>query len=485
MKQSDNSTNQITKEAPYNSEAEQAILGNFLINNDHINKVSDILSPDHFYVPLHRKIYEAILRFQERGMVANPITLKNYFSNEDTLQESGIDSYDYLINLSTAASPITSVETLARTIYDLAMRRGLISLAEETINLAYFEDFNVSSEQMIEATEQNLFNLASYGNSESNLVSMRDALLTSLNNISELKKRGGRVNGVTTGYTQLDKVLGGLQNSDLLILAARPSMGKTSLAVNIALNAAESFFKNKPTSGKAYSVAVFSLEMSSDQLTNRVLAIKTEIDGSKIRNGMVNKDEFIKLSEECRKINDLPFFIDDTPAITISALRTRARRLKRVHNVGLIIVDYLQLLRGVHLGSNVNRVQEIGEITQGLKAIAKELNIPVIALSQLSRAVESRENKRPLLSDLRESGNIEQDADVVMFIYRAEYYLEREIPDEGEKYREWEENREKMKNIAEVIIAKQRNGPTGTVSLHFNTATTGFSNLDMVTDFSE
>jgi replicative DNA helicase len=485
MKQPDNSINHVTKEAPYNSEAEQAILGNFLINNDHINKVSDILISEHFYVPLHRKIYEAILRFQERGMVANPITLKNYFSNEDILQESGVDSYEYLINLSTAASPITSVETLARTIYDLAMRRGLISLAEETINLAYFEDFNVSSEQMIEATEQNLFNLASYGNSESNLVSMRDALLTSLNNISELKKRGGRVNGVTTGYTQLDKILGGLQNSDLLILAARPSMGKTSLAVNIALNAAENFFKNKPSSGKPYSVAVFSLEMSSDQLTNRVLAIKTEIDGSKIRNGMVNKDEFIKLSEECRKINDLPFFIDDTPAITISALRTRARRLKRVHNIGLIIVDYLQLLRGVHLGSNVNRVQEIGEITQGLKAIAKELNIPVIALSQLSRAVESRENKRPLLSDLRESGNIEQDADVVMFIYRAEYYLEREIPDEGEKYREWEENREKMKNIAEVIIAKQRNGPTGTVSLHFNTATTGFSNLDMVTDFSE
>lgn len=480
-----NTVTQEIKEAPYNSKAEQSILGNFLINNEHINKVSDLLIADHFYVPLHKKIYEAILRFQERGMVANPITLKNYFNAEQILQDSGVESYEYLINLSTAASAITSVESLAKTIYDLAMRRGLISLAEETLNLAYFEDFNVSANEMIEATEQNLFNLASSGNSESNLISMRDSLLSSLNNINELKKRGGKVNGVTSGYTQLDKMLGGLQSSDLLILAARPSMGKTSLAVNIALNASEHFFKHKPKTGKMPSVAVFSLEMSSEQLTNRILAIKTGIDGSKIRNGMVSKDEFIKLSEECRKINDIPFFIDDTPAITISALRTRARRLKRVHNVGLIIVDYLQLLRGSQIGGNVNRVQEVGEITQGLKALAKELNIPVIALSQLSRAVESRENKRPLLSDLRESGNIEQDADVVMFIYRAEYYLEREIPEEGEKHREWEENREKMRNIAEVIISKQRNGPTGTVSLYFNTATTGFSNLDILPDMSE
>jgi len=475
------------KEAPYNSKAEQSILGSFLINNEYINRVSDLLIADHFYVPLHKKIYEAILRFQERGMVANPITLKNYFNAEQILQDSGIESYEYLINLSTAASAITSVESLAKIIYDLAMRRGLISLAEETLSLAYFEDFNVSANEMIEATEQNLFNLASSGNSESNLVSIRDSLLSSLNNINELKKRGGKVNGVTSGYTHLDKILGGLQGSDLLILAARPSMGKTSLAVNIALNASEHFFKHKPKdkSAKMPSVAVFSLEMSADQLTNRILAIKTGIDGSKIRNGMVNKDEFIKLSEECRKINDIPFFIDDTPAITISALRTRARRLKRVHNVGLIIVDYLQLLRGSQIGTNTNRVQEVGEITQGLKAIAKELNIPVIALSQLSRAVESRENKRPLLSDLRESGNIEQDADVVMFIYRAEYYLEREVPEEGEKHREWEDNIEKMRNIAEVIIAKQRNGPTGTVSLHFNTATTGFSNLDTLPDMSE
>lgn len=471
---------QVIKEVPYNSRAEQAILGNFLINNEQINKVSDLLSPDHFYVPLHKKIYEAILRFQERGMVANPITLKSYFNAEKILQDSGVESYEYLVNLSSAASPITSVETLAKTIYDLAMRRGLINLAEETLTLAYTEDFNISANEMIEAAEQNLFNLASSGNSESKLISIRDSLLISLTNINELKKRGGRVNGVSSGYTQLDKLMGGMQNSDLIILAARPSMGKTSLAVNIALNAAESFFKNKPKdkNAKMPAVAVFSLEMSSDQLTNRILAVKTGIDGSKIRNGMVNKEEFIKLSEECRKINDIPFYIDDTPAITISALRTRARRLKRMHNVGLIIVDYLQLLRGTSGGNNNNRVQEVGEITQGLKAIAKELNIPVVALSQLSRAVESRENKRPLLSDLRESGNIEQDADVVMFIYRAEYYLEREIPDEGEKHREWEESIEKMRNIAEVIIAKQRNGPTGTVSLHFNTATTGFSNLE-------
>jgi replicative DNA helicase len=482
----DNPEKQIIKEAPYNSKAEQAVLGSFLINNEQINKVSDFLIADHFYVPIHKKIYEGILKFQEKGLVANPITLKNYFNAEVSLQELGVDSYEYLIKLSTAASPITSVESLAKVIYDLALRRGLIELAEETLQHAYNEDFNISATDMIESTEQNLFNLASSGNSESNLLSIRDSLFASLSNINELKKRGGKVNGIPSGYTQLDKILGGLQTSDLLILAARPSMGKTSLAVNIAINAAEQLHKNAITNKqKPLSVGIFSLEMSSDQITNRILAIKTGIDGSKIRNGMVSKEEFIMLSEACSKINDIPLYIDDTPAISISALRTRARRLKRVHNVGMILVDYLQLIRGSFIGGNNNRVQEIGEITQGLKAIAKELNIPVIALSQLSRAVESRENKRPLLSDLRESGNIEQDADVVMFIYRAEYYLEREIPDEGEKHREWEENREKMKNIAEVIIAKQRNGPTGSVSLYFNKATTGFSNLENDVDWSD
>jgi len=307
---------------------------------------------------------------------------------------------------------------------------------------------------------------------------LRSSLIESIKRIDAARKRGDDVNGVSTGYIDLDKLLGGLQNSDLLILAARPSMGKTSLAINMALNAAVNFMNQKDIQKKK-AVGVFSLEMSAEQIANRLLSIKTGIDGSRIRIGNITKDEFEVLLKESSVLNEMPIYIDDSAALTISAVRTRARRLKRQHNLGLIVVDYLQLLRGSSTSGEQNRVLEIGQITQGLKAIAKELDIPVIALSQLSRGVESREDKRPLLSDLRESGNIEQDADVVMFIYRDEYYKSRTMPQPtDERYAAWQNEMDKVKNIAEVIIAKQRNRPIGNVALRFDNRTIGCGNLE-------
>ena len=332
----------------------------------------------------------------------------------------------------------------------------------------------------MENTEQKHFNLASSGASESSYSQLGSSLVKALDIISKAKENNREISGISTGYIDLDRILGGLQNSDLLILAARPSMGKTALVVNIALNAALDFQKETVKKDeKNKSVAVFSLEMPSEQIASRLLSIRTGIEGSRIRIGSISSDEFANLSNEVAELNEIPIYIDDTAALTISAIRTRARRLKRQHNLGLIIVDYLQLVRGSEKNEG-NRVQEIGEISQGLKAIAKELEVPVIALSQLSRGVESRDDKRPLLSDLRESGNIEQDADVVMFIFREEYYLARTMPKEDdERFSAWEENMDKVKNISEVIVAKQRNGPIGTVKLRFDSSTTGFSNLDI------
>ncbi len=465
---------------PCNIEAEQAVLGAFLNNNDHVNKVGDFLLPEHFYVPIHKKIYEAIIKCMERGVIGSPITLKSFFDKEESIEKSGATSLDYLLKLSVNASTIINLTHFAKDIYDTAIRRNLIEIGQDAVNESYEKDINTTAQNLIEKTEQRLFNLASEGASDSGFVQLKGTLNEALRRIDLARKRGGDVNGVTTGYIDLDKLLGGLQNSDLLILAARPSMGKTSLAINMALNAAIEFLNDKAEkTEKKKSVGVFSLEMAAEQIAARLLSIKTGIDGSRIRIGNITKEEFSTLLKESTELNETPIFIDDTPALTISAVRTRARRMKRQHNLGLIVVDYLQLLRGTNASSEGNRVQEIGEISQGLKAIAKELDIPVIALSQLSRAVESRDDKRPQLSDLRESGNIEQDADVVMFIYREEYYLARKMPQHGDdKFHQWQEDMERAKNIAEVIIAKQRNGPIGNVSLRFDTRTTGFANLD-------
>lgn len=472
-----NETIQATDTQPSNIDAEKAVLGAFLNNNENLNKVADFLLPEHFYVPLHRKVYEIILNFVEKGLLATPITMKSYFDSDEALQKAGASSIEYLTKLSANAAGITNLVPYAKEIYDTSLKRSLIKVSEETISDVFSNKVAVFANDILEETEHKLFNLAISGNADKKVYSLKDSVLSALTRIDNARKIGAEISGTTTGYLDLDKMLAGLQNSDLLILAARPSMGKTSLAINIALNAAISFMDNKAVD-KKQSVAVFSLEMSAEQIANRLLSVKTGVDGSKIRIGNISKAEFESLLRESSVLNEMPMFIDDTPALTISALRTRARRLKRQQNIGLIIVDYLQLLRGSSINEG-NRVQEIGEISQGLKAIAKELNVPVIALSQLSRAVESRDDKRPQLSDLRESGSIEQDADVVMFIYREEYYLSRKMPAIGtEEYIKWQQDMESARSIAEVIIAKQRNGPIGTVNLRFDNNTTEFTNLE-------
>lgn len=465
----------VFQQAPHNIEAEQNLLGALLINNEHLNKIADVLLPEHFYMPLHSKIYDAITKFMSRGLVANPVTLKSYFANDETLKQSGTDSYEYLLNLCTNATIIINIESFSNAIYEAALRRSLISIGSEIVQTANNENINLSPELQIETAEQRLFNLAIEGKSDTGLAPINLSVSKALDNISQTRARGGKINGVTSGYTQLDEMLGGLQNSDLLILAARPSMGKTSLAINIGLNAAKVFADNPEKKG----VGIFSLEMSSEQIAMRMLSIMSDINGVQLRNGMISKEQFSDLVRQSGNLSSLPIYLDDTPALSISALRTRARRMKRQHNISLLIVDYLQLLRGSsQYQGNTSRVNEVGEITQGLKAIAKELNLPVIALSQLSRAVETRENKRPQLSDLRESGNIEQDADVVMFIYREEYYLARKMPvSDEDQFLVWQEELENVKGVAEVIIGKQRNGPIGAVSLRFNSNTTGFSDM--------
>jgi replicative DNA helicase len=466
---------------PCNVDAEKSVLGSFLNNNENLNKVGDFLRPEHFYVPLHSKIYDTIIRFYERGLIASPVTLKNYFDSDDSLSDLKVSSLEYLIKLSTNAASIVNLLPYAKEIYETSIRRELIKIGEEVVVDAHEHDAGVSATDLIEHAEHKLFSLASEGVSDSGFVGIKASVVESIKRIDIARKRGGDVSGITTGFIDLDKVLGGMQSSDLIILAARPSMGKTALAMNIALNAAVDFYSAKQVKDRK-SVGVFSLEMSSEQIANRLLSIKTGIDGSRIRIGNISKQEFNVLLKQSDQLSDLPIFIDDTPAITISALRTRARRLKRQHNLGVIVIDYLQLIRGSSKMSEANRVQEIGEISQGLKAIAKELDIPVLALSQLSRAVESRDDKRPQLSDLRESGNIEQDADVVMFIYRDEYYLSRKMPQmhESEKYAKWQADMESSKGITEILIAKQRNGPIGTVSIRYDTRTTGFTNLDTI-----
>ena len=463
------------KEVPYNEEAEQAVLGAILINNENINKIADFLLAKHFYIELNQKTYIAITTLLERGLVANPITLKTFFEGNETLSASGINAYEYLVKLAAKAENIINIISFAKVTYELYLKRSLIGIGSSLVN-DVFEEKQEAAEKQIEKAEHNLYSLASEGNLDKGATTLSQNIKSALQRIEIAKKRGEKINGVTTGYTDLDKMLGGMQNSDLIILAARPSMGKTSLAVNIALNAAENFTKNK----EEKSIGVFSLEMSGEQIATRLLSIKSGVNGSKIRVGNISDDEFLKLSASSGELNELPIYVDDTPALSISALRTRARRMKRKHNISVIVIDYIQLMRGSS-STEGNRVNEIGEITMGLKAIAKELDLPVIGLSQLSRAVESRDDKRPQLSDLRESGNIEQDADVVMFIYREEYYLMRKEPkSDPDKHVAWQAKLAEVENISEVIISKQRNGPVGTISLRFDSSTTGFTDLDVM-----
>ncbi len=465
---------------PHSIEAEQQLLGAILTNNDLYDRVASIITADHFYDPVHAKIYETAQARISKNNLASPVTLKAFLEDDPGLAELG--GAEYLVRLAGAAISGFAVRDYAQMIYDLAIRRELIALGRNiSTKAAKVEVDSEPSEQIVEA-EQQLYALAEAGQTESGFTSFLKAATEAVQSANAAYQRDGQLSGISTGLRDLDKKLGGLHPSDLLILAGRPSMGKTSLATNIAFNVAKAYKKGKLTDGTEGAVnggvvGFYSLEMSAEQLAARILSEASEVPSEQIRRGDMTEEEFRRFVEAAKRLESCPLYIDDTPALPISQLAARARRLKRTHGLDVLMVDYLQLVRGT--GRSESRVNEISEITMGLKAIAKELNIPVIALSQLSRQVESRDDKRPQLSDLRESGSIEQDADVVMFVYRAEYYKEREKPADHEldKMAAWQEEMSQLHGKADVIIGKQRHGPIGDVPLSFEGKFTRFGDL--------
>ena len=454
------------KELPNNIEAEQAVLGSILLTNEIFDEINTIISNKNFYDPMHQKIFAAIENLIFKGMLANPITLKNYFENE----KDEINVPEYLVKVTKFSTSTRQAIEYSKIIYDMFVRRELIKISESTIDSAKLNDLDTSGQNIIENSEKLLFDLAEKGSFNSSLVKFDEAMKLTIEMASNAYKNEEGIVGVPTGLRDLDDRLGGLHNSDLLIIAGRPSMGKTALATNIAFYAAQKLQE----SGKKSSVAFFSLEMSSEQLSTRILAEQSRIKSNDIRRGRISDEQFDKFIETSKNISELPLYIDETPAISIAAVSNRARRIKRIYGLDLIVVDYIQLMRAVHSFKD-GRVQEISEITQGLKALAKELSVPVLALSQLSRAVEQRDDKKPQLSDLRESGSIEQDADVVMFVYREAYYLERKEPRPATvEHAEWQAKMNEVSNLAEIIIGKQRHGPTGNVMLEFEPMFTKF-----------
>jgi len=453
-----------------------------LVANRHFEKVAEFLRPEHFFDPVHGRIFEAMRALVERGQIADPVTLKGYFRDDADLAKVG--GARYLVDLAAAMVSVIDPADYGRIIHDLYLRRSLIEIGEDMVNEAYRHELDSDARGQIEVTEKRLYDLATTGDVDGGFIKLHDPLVSAITMAEQAFQNESRVVGVTTGLVDLDRKLGGLQKSDLLILAGRPSMGKTALATNIGFNAARAFARSGGKEGAV--VGFFSLEMSAEQLATRILADEVRIPSNNIRRGEVKDSDFPKFIEAAHELGRLPFFIDDTPGLTVGTLRARARRLKRAHNLGMLVIDYLQLLRGSARQSE-NRVQEISEITRSLKVVAKELEIPVVALSQLSRAVEARDEKRPQLSDLRESGSIEQDADVVMFVFREQYYLERaepsQKPEEAEdkfhqRHDKWKQRCEEAHNMAEVIIAKQRHGPIGTVELQFDGQFTRFSDLE-------
>ncbi|MEQ1670311.1 MAG: replicative DNA helicase, partial [Hyphomicrobium sp.] len=459
------------RQAPHNLEAEQALLGAILVNNESLDRVSGFLSPGHFFDPLHGRIYETLAALIHAGKTATPVTVKTFFENTDPI-DAHTSVPQYLGRLAANATTIINAAEYGRTVYDLATRRSLIVIGEDLVNTAYDSAVDHPPKSQIEEAEGRLYTLAEANKYGQGFESFQSALTHAIHMANAAFQRSGHLSGASTGLSDLDNKLGGLQRSDLIILAGRPSMGKTALATNIAYNVAKAYKGERAPDGSMETkdggiVGFFSLEMSSEQLATRILAEQAEISSEKIRRGMIDENEFRKLSEVAAEMSRIPLFIDQTGGISIAQLSARARKLKRQHGLDLLVVDYLQLLAGSKKGES-NRVQEITEITTGLKALAKELVVPIIALSQLSRQVENREDKRPQLSDLRESGSIEQDADVVMFVYRDEYYIERTKPAEGTpEFSEWMAKMSQATGKAEVIIGKQRHGPVGTVELAF------------------
>src|SRR5215467_13335931 len=469
------------RSAPHNIEAEQSLLGAILVNNDAFYRVSDFLEPKHFYEPIHQTIYETSASLIRMGKVATPVTLKTFLPAETDI--GGMTVGQYLARLAAEATTIINAEDYGHTVYDLSIRRSLIQVGEEMVNVAYDAPVDFSPRNQIEDAERRLYELAESGRYDGGFQKFSQALTIAVDMAAKAFQRDGKLSGISTGLRDLDTKMGGLQPSDLIILAGRPGMGKTSLATNIAYNIARAYQGEVQPDGtmKAVNggvVGFFSCEMSAEQLATRIIAERTGIPSSNIRRGGITENDFEKIRDYSIELQSLPFYVDETGGLSIAQLMARARRLKRQKGLDLIVVDYIQLLQGSGKRGNDNRVQEITEITTSLKALAKELNVPIVALSQLSRQVESRDDKRPQLSDLRESGSIEQDADVVMFVYREEYYLATKEPRAGTpEYEKWQLDMSLVHGKAEVIIGKQRHGPTGTVELHFDGSVTHFGDL--------
>ncbi len=469
------------RQAPHNIEAEQALLGAILVNNEAFYRVSDFLEPKHFFEPIHQKIYEITGGIIRAGKIATPVTLKTFLAPDTDV--AGMSAPVYLARLAAEATTVINAADYGRTIYDLSTRRDLIRIGEDMVNLAYDAPVDFAPHVQIDDAERRLYELAETGRYDGGFLKFSDALKDAVDLASKAYQRDGHLSGVATGLLKLDELMGGLQKSDLVIIAGRPAMGKTALATNIAYSIAADYRGQPRPDGTIETVSggivgFFSLEMSAEQLATRILSEQTEISSSKIRRGDISEEEFSKLAAAAQTMQTIPLFIDDTGGISIAQLTARARRLKRQRGLDLMVVDYLQLLTGSARRASEGRVQEVTEITTGLKALAKELDIPILALSQLSRQVESRDDKRPQLSDLRESGSIEQDADVVMFVYREEYYLKNREPREGsEEWFKWETEMKQAENRAELIIGKQRHGPTGTVKTVFEPQFTRFANL--------
>ena len=455
-------------ELPNNIEAEQSVIGSILVSNEIFDEINMIITSKNFYDPMHQKIFNAIEKLIYSGMLANPITLKNYFEKE----KDEINVPDYLIKITKFSTSSRQTTEYSKLIYDLYVKRELIKISENIIDTAKLNDLDHDGQSIIESFEKSLFDLAEKGSFSSSLVKFDEAMKMTIEMASNAYKNDEGIVGVPTGLTDLDDRLGGLHKSDLLIIAGRPSMGKTALATNIAFNAA----KKIQDDGRKSTIAFFSLEMSSEQLSTRILAEQSRIKSNDIRRGRISEEQFDKFIETSKNISELPLYIDETPAISIAALSNRARRIKRLYGLDMVVVDYIQLMRATNFRDG--RVQEISEITQGLKALAKELSVPVLALSQLSRAVESRDDKKPLLSDLRESGSIEQDADVVMFVFRESYYLKNKEPRPATvEHAEWQAKMNEVSHLAELLILKQRHGPTGTIMLEFEEMFTRFKDI--------
>jgi replicative DNA helicase len=469
------------RSAPHNIEAEQSLLGAILVNNDAFYRVSDFLEPKHFFEPLHQTIFETASSLIRMGKIATPVTLKTFLPADTDV--GGMTIGQYLARLAAEATTIINAQDYGRTIYDLALRRDLIGIGEDMVNVAYDAPVDFAPRAQIEDAERRLYELAESGRYDGGFQKFSQALAVAVDLAAKAFQRDGKLSGISTGMRDLDIKMGGLQHSDLIIVAGRPGMGKTSLATNIAYNVAQAYVPELQADGTTKAanggvIGFFSCEMSADQLATRIVAERTGVPSSHIRRGGISEADFEKIREVSIELQSLPFYVDATGGLSIAQLMARARRLKRQKGLDLLVIDYIQLLSGSGKRASDSRVQEITEITTSLKALAKELNVPVIALSQLSRQVESRDDKRPQLSDLRESGSIEQDADVVLFVYREEYYLAMKEPRPGTpEHEKWQLDMSLAHGKAEVIIGKQRHGPTGTVDLAFEASVTRFGDL--------